>query len=119
MKRVVWLLLAAGAANAAIVDIAWNAQGRFTHEGRIEPGKFAEVCGKVAPGQDIQWRYEASAALEFNIHYHVGKNVKYPLRTTAQSADGELRVASSEDHCWMWVNKGDTAAVFKLALSVR
>jgi hypothetical protein len=116
MKRVACLLLVAGATQAAIVDIAWDTQGRFTHEGRIEPGKFAEVCGKVVPGQQIQWRYEASAELEFNIHYHVGKEVSYPERANAARAEGELRVARSEDHCWMWVNKSSEAASFKLAL---
>lgn len=107
------------AAQADVVDIAWNDRGGFTYEGTIEPGKFAEVCGKVQPGQSIAWRYTADKPLEFNIHYHVGKDVVYPARKTAAASRGKLRIASSEDHCWMWTNKSDAPAALSLKLHKR
>jgi hypothetical protein len=117
VKRAVWAcVLVAASAHGGIVDIAWDTQGRFRHQGRIEPGKFAEVCGAVKLGQAITWHYEASAALEFNIHYHVGKDVSYPERRKAARASGTLQVTSSEDHCWMWVNKSREAVSFSLQL---
>ena len=99
-----------------MIDIAWDTQERFVHEQSIEPGKFAEVCGKVERGQRIVWRYRADRALDFNIHYHVGKTVVYPARKTVASASGRLRVKSGEDHCWMWTNKSNAPVALSLTL---
>lgn len=104
------------ATQAEVIDIAWDAQGRFAYEARVEPGKFAEVCGKVRRGQSIAWRYTADKPLDFNIHYHLGKTVVYPARKTAATARGKLRVSSDEDHCWMWTNKSDTPVALSLTL---
>jgi hypothetical protein len=104
-------------ASAEVVDIAWDAQGRFVHEAPVEPGKFAEICGKLKKGEAIAWRYDGSAALDFNIHYHVDKTVIYPVRKpTAKAARGQLRAALDQDYCWMWTNKGAQAVVLKVAL---
>lgn len=93
-------------ANSHIVDIAWSADARFEHRAWVQPGKFVELCGKLNVGDHVRWRFEASAAVDFNIHYHVGKDTEYPAKqtqvTTAQDA---LRVTVREDHCWMWTNK--------------
>jgi hypothetical protein len=45
--------------------------------------------------------------VDFNIHYHVGKDVVFPAKQ-AQVAAGRdvLRVAAAQDYCWMWTNKG-------------
>lgn len=120
MKRVVLLLLfvLAGSVRAeGVIDIAWDAQGRFAQEQPIEPGKFAEICGKLKKGEAIAWRYDGSAALDFNIHYHVDKTVIYPVRKpTAKAARGQLRAALDQDYCWMWTNKGAQSVVLKVAL---
>jgi hypothetical protein len=101
---------------AEVIDIAWDAQGRFVHEQQVEPGNLAEVCGKVQRGQSIAWRYTAGKPMDFNIHYHVGETVVYPARKTAAAARGKLRIASNEDHCWMWTNKSDAPVALSLTL---
>jgi hypothetical protein len=108
--------LLASAAQAGVADIVWDAQNRFAHEAHVEPGKFAEVCGKVTRGQSIAWRYTADKPMDFNIHYHVGITVVYLARKTAATARSKLRVTSNEDHCWMWVNKSDEPAALSLTL---
>ena len=46
------------------------------------------------------------AATDFNIHYHVGKDVSYPEnRKDIASADGTLAVPLDQDFCWMWSNR--------------
>jgi hypothetical protein len=70
-------------------------------------GKFAELCGKLAPGAKVRWQFDAPAPLNFNIHYHEGKDVRYPARDDGvPRLQGVLTVASPQDHCWMWTNKG-------------
>lgn len=93
-------------ARAEIIDIAWSEQGRFVQEVTVAPGKFAEACGKLQSGQRVNWRFEAGGPLEFNIHFHEGKAVRYPARRKAvAAARGELKVALDQDYCWMWTNK--------------
>jgi len=98
-----------GAALAAthIVDIAWPPDGRFTHQAQIAAGKFVEVCGKLAVGEGVRWSFTASAPVDFNVHYHVGKEAVFPARQTqVTSGRDTLNVAVAQDYCWMWTNKG-------------
>lgn len=98
-----------GAAFAAthIVDIAWQPDGRFAHKAQIAPGKFVEVCGKLAVGEGVRWSFATGAPVDFNIHYHVGKEAVFPAKQAqVNSGRDTLNVAVAQDYCWMWTNKG-------------
>lgn len=101
-----WLILGGiGASHAELVDIKWTS-GTFAHKATIAPSKFLEVCGKLKKDDSVDWRFSGSAPTNFNIHYHVGKDVVYPEnRKEIGSADGKLRVPLDQDYCWMWSNK--------------
>ncbi len=101
-----------------IVEIAWSRDGAFAHGAIVEPGKFVELCGKLALGDVIRWEFAASVPVDFNIHYHVGKEAEFPAKQ-AQVTSGQdtLRVAVREDYCWMWTNK--TTASTKLSVTLR
>ena len=110
--RVSCLLAAATLAGPAlagshIVDIDWSADGRFAHKAQIAAGKFVEVCGKLAVGEGVRWNFAAGAPVDFNIHYHVGKEAVFPAKQ-AQISSGRdtLNVTVAQDYCWMWTNKG-------------
>ena len=110
--------LASMAAQAEIIDIAWSDQGRFERRVTVAPGKFAEACGKLARADVVAWRFDAGAPLNFNIHYHEGKEVRYPARQDAiASAQGELRAAIDQDYCWMWTNKSARPVELRIDLS--
>ena len=111
-------ILCSTAARADIIDIAWNDQGRFERRVSVAPGKFAEVCGKLARADSVAWRFEASGPLNFNIHYHEGKDVRYPERRDALAgASGRLQVVLDQDYCWMWTNKSGQAVDLNLLLT--
>ena len=111
-------ILCSTAARADIIDIAWNEQGRFERRVSVAPGKFAEVCGKLARADSVVWRFEASGPLNFNIHYHEGKDVRYPERRDALAgASGRLQVVLDQDYCWMWTNKSGQAVDLNLLLT--
>jgi hypothetical protein len=104
--------------HAQIAEIAWDAAGRFEREMQVAPGKFGEVCGRLAKGQRVAWRFEAGAPLDFNIHHHIGQDVHYSENRRAQrEAAGSLDVASEQDYCWMWSNKGAAPVVLRLSLT--
>ena len=111
-------ILCSTAARADIIDIAWNEQGRFERRVSVAPGKFAEVCGKLARTDSVAWRFEASGPLNFNIHYHEGKDVRYPERRDALAgASGRLQVVLGQGYCWMWTNKSGQAVDLNLLLT--
>lgn len=90
-----------------IVDIVWSPDGRFAHKAQIAAGKFVEVCGKLAVGEGVRWSFTAAAPVDFNIHYHVGKEAVFPAKQTQVSSGRDtLNVAVAQDYCWMWTNKG-------------
>ena len=92
-----------------IVDLAWSSDGRFMHKAPIAAGKFVELCGKLAPAENVRWSFAATAPVDFNIHYHAGKETVFPAKQ-AQVRNGRetLNVAAAHDYCWMWTNKGNT-----------
>jgi hypothetical protein len=111
------LLAGAFPARAELVEIRWDAQGRFEHAAIVAPGKFAEVCGKLTRAEAVAWSFESDGPLDFNIHYHQGKQVVFPDKRDAVSrADGRLDAAVEQDYCWMWSNKSGAPAKLDLRL---
>ena len=109
-------LLAAGA-KAEVLTLQWDANRQFAHEGTLAPGKFLEVCGKLAAASRIDWSFQASAPPLSNVHYHQGKEVIYPARHPASSSLSERLVAPvDQEYCWMWTNRSDLAAKLSLRL---
>ena len=105
------LLWPALGAAANIVDIAWTVDDRFTHKTQVAAGKFVEICGKVSAGEAIRWSFNADAPLDFNIHYHVGKDVIFPAKRTQVSGGRDVLTAPvAQDYCWMWTNKTTSPA---------
>jgi hypothetical protein len=112
------LALFAGPATAAdLVPLEWTAEGRFEKDLTVPAGKFVEVCGKLAAKDSVRWQFEASAPMNFNIHYHEGKKVLFPAkRDQVDKASDVLDVKLAQDYCWMWTNKTTAPASLKLAL---
>ncbi len=98
----------AAAAQAELVPVQWDAQGRWEVALAIAPKKFAEACTALKQGERIRWRWQAAQALKFNIHYHEGKAVRTPVQTEAPSGEGTLEVALTQDYCWMWSGAAGT-----------
>ncbi len=95
-------------ASAEIVEISWqrSEQGDiFTRAAHIAPKKALEICGQINQGVAIHWHYSATAILDYNVHFHVGKEVTLlaDLKKT-KSANDTLQTPSVQDYCWMWTN---------------
>lgn len=111
-------LCGAALASGSIVDIAWAPDGRFVHQAQIAAGKFVEVCGKLALADSVRWSFTAAAPLDFNIHYHVGKEVVFPAKKAQLAAARDtLNVTVAHDHCWMWTNKGGAPVDLKIEVA--
>ncbi len=70
----------------------------------LEPGKVHEECMRVEAGQKRRYHWKSSAPVDFNIHYHRGNDVLYPVKRDRMRGDGgTFSAKSGEDYCWMWM----------------
>ena len=112
------LVFSSTTCKAEVISFKLEANPSFKTQVNIQPGKFSEVCGKLKKGNSIRWQFDSSAPLEFNIHYHEGKNVVFPYKMSAiKSGEEELLISLDQDYCWMWTNKSKEEV--KLEMSLR
>lgn len=105
-------------AGAVMVDITWSADGRFERRFTVPAGTVAEACTTLDAGATVTWRFEADAAMAFNIHYHVADQVHHPVRRNGVRREaGTLRVSEPQDYCWMWSHRGSRDATVRLRLA--
>ena len=103
---------------AELISFKLDGNLSFKTQSNIQPGKFSEVCGKLKKGNLIRWQFDSSAPLDFNIHYHEGKEIIFPYKmNNIKSAKEELLISLDQDFCWMWTNKSGEAV--KLDMNLR
>jgi len=108
----------ASGASAQLVEIAWDADGRFEQRMVVAPTKSAELCGPLNRGQKIAWTFRSDVPLNFNIHYHAGGQVVMPVqRKAAAAAQGLSRIAQDQNYCWMWTNPSGATAELTVTLT--
>ena len=62
-----------------------------------------EECLVLKPGERIEYRFESTEPVDFNIHYHEGKAVVMPLvREKSREDAGMYAVTLAQDYCLMW-----------------
>jgi hypothetical protein len=78
----------------------------------IQPQQDVEVCTKMARGETRRYHWKSDAPVDFNIHYHRGKEVFYPVKRSAMRADGgSFTAKEADEYCWMWTAKAAKAKV--------
>jgi len=69
----------------------------------IAPYEMHEECAQLAAGERLDWRYRASAPLDFNIHYHEDNAVLSPVvREQSTNDSGTFEAPLARDYCLMW-----------------
>lgn len=87
----------------------------YTKSPMIEPGKSYEACMKLSPGDKLYYEFTSSADLRFNIHYHEGEEVLYPVPVKLTSSKVAVFAPESPNHfCLMWKNPAEEAVELKL-----
>ena len=73
---------------------------------------------KLSAGESIRYVFESSAPVEFNIHFHRGDSIEYPVkRDSVVQADDRFIARSAEEYCLMWTNRSLQIVTVKGALS--
>lgn len=107
-----------GASAAEVVALDWSADGRFATTLAVPAGGFVEACGTLPARTRVHWRFDAGTPLDFNVHFHVGKQVRYPARRNGVAkAGGRLDAKVDQDYCWMWTNRSQREASVAVELT--
>jgi len=74
----------------------------------VRAGGFDERCLRLQANEMLDYRFSADGTVDFNIHYHRGSEVVYPVRQVAVSLVRRARFVASatDDYCLMWQNRG-------------
>lgn len=86
---------------ACAADPPANSTDKFSVS--LERGGEHEECVHLEAGQSRHYYWRASGPVDFNIHFHHGDEVSYPVKRAAMRGDGGTFTAKdAEDYCWMW-----------------
>ena len=78
----------------------------------LEPGKIHEECLRIGKGDKRRYHWKSNAPVDFNIHYHRGPEVFYPVKRDGMRGDGgTFDPRSDEDYCWMWSARTQSAKI--------
>ena len=108
MTRQIPLLIALLAAASALGAETKSTSSGDTHafSATVNPGGVHEECVKLAKGESRRFEWSASAATDFNIHYHEGPEVFYPVKKDGVTKDkGTFKAKIAQEYCWMWTAK--------------
>lgn len=106
--RSIAVLVALTLANTAQAaeHIVWIKDGKHSATHEVAAGKFVEVCGNIAAGERYAWKFDATAKVNFDIHYHIEDLLGKPaVLERVQQASSVFEAKSKQDYCWTWVNR--------------
>jgi hypothetical protein len=73
----------------------------------LASGGFEELCFELGVGESMRYSFDAGAPLDFNLHWHHGNDVRFPVRIDAVARlGGVFRAPEKQAYCLMWTNRG-------------
>jgi hypothetical protein len=86
----------------------------------IAPGEMAAVCSTLASQQPVDWSFNSSRPVDFDIRLGQGTSAAYALRRFKMSSlGGRLNPPGKQTYCWTWSNGRSSSATINLKLSPR
>ena len=108
MKR----LLALAIASVALATQAADAPDKRAFSFELQPAKVHEECVRLEAGAKRKYHWKSDAPVDFNVHYHEGPEVFYPVKRDGMRTDGGAFTAKvAQDYCWMWTAKNAPAKI--------
>ena len=73
------------------------------HQFELKDGKWKEACFESSPGMRIEYEFAADQTLNFNIHWHEGKNVTNSVdHKNLKSLKGAFEPSIKQTYCLSW-----------------
>jgi hypothetical protein len=92
----------------AILAASWALDGAAAEDWKpfaveLAPRASHEECAHLGKGETRRYQWKSDAAVDFNIHYHEGSRVVFPVKRPGMRGDGgSLAAKVEQDYCWMW-----------------
>jgi len=78
----------------------------------IRPNEWHEECLRLKPGDRVDYTFESTEPVEFNIHFHEGAAVVMPVvRENSRGDAGVFAPPLAHDYCLMWQAGGTGALI--------
>jgi hypothetical protein len=73
----------------------------------VAPFEFRELCVPLKKDQNMTVAFAAGKPIEFDIHYHDGLTVRFPVKLTGVTTHtGRFLAENDRAYCMMWFNRG-------------
>jgi hypothetical protein len=106
----VGVLLAGIAGGVEEVAAAETVQSEEMQSAELElgPRSKEESCMELARNDLLEIEFSATRAVDFNIHYHLDNQVRFPVNLKRQLEYADSYVApAAREYCLMWTNRND------------
>ena len=81
-------------------------------DAQLEPGKMHESCMSIDAGDKRRYHWKSDAPVDFNIHFHKGAEIVYPVKVSGMRGDGGTFTArDGGGYCWMWTARDKAAKI--------
>ena len=78
----------------------------------LEAKKVHEECQRIDAKAKRKFHWKSDVPVDFNIHYHQGSEVFYPVKRNAMRGDGGTFTAkTAQEYCWMWTARDAAAKI--------
>ena len=85
----------------------------------IKPSGIHEDCMELVPGQIMDYSFEASKPVDFNLHCHEDSGVSYEISKDRVSEDkGTFVCKKKQYYCLMWTNPGSEPVGLNYSYSI-
>jgi hypothetical protein len=72
----------------------------------LAPFEFREYCLEMAAQDTIRYEFQSDRPVAFNIHYHEGMKIAFPIRLSGITGLADRFVADADRlYCLMWTNQ--------------
>ena len=86
----------------------------------IKPSGIHEDCMELVPGDTLDYSFNASKPLDFNLHCHEDHNVVYGITKDGVPSDkGAFRCEKKQYYCLMWTNSGSESVSLTYSYSIK
>jgi len=103
-----------------VIPFSVQAAPEKTDRALIEPGKVHEVCMELEFGRRLTYAFISSREMNFNIHYHQGEKVSFPVEEHLTKEESEIFTSQADQgYCMMWTNPNDKPSRLNVIYKVR
>ena len=111
MHKNLWIIFAISAL-ALVSCSSVSAKGQHHIYATVNSDEIGEACPELQAGQTLSFNFESTKSAEFNLHYHEGDEVTYPVEPQSlMEITEDYKAPIDQTYCLMWKGLKDNTKV--------